>query len=325
MNVLVTGANGLLGHHVVMELLKNQHAVHCIVRSRQHIHFDATRVTLFDGNFTEYQSLYHAAQGCEAIIHIAAVTQTDLLHPDDYNTVNVDGVAQVLKVASDLNIHRIVYISSSNTIGFGSEQQPADECFTIEYPFTDSFYAQSKVKAEQIMREASTRANQHCIIINPTFILGDYDSKPSSGKLLIMGYKRKIMLIPGGGKNFVSVRSVAIAVCNALILGQNGERYLASGVNMSFREYYTLLQQVGGYRQLLIELPDVVLNVIGKVGDAVRRFGIRTDLCTMNLRQLMIREYYSNTKASTTLKLPQTDVKITVKQAIDWFKKQNVI
>jgi len=325
MNVLVTGANGLLGHHVVMELLKKQHAVHSIVRSRQHIHFDASRVTLFEGNFTEYQSLYRAAQGCEAIIHIAAVTQTDLLHPEEYNTVNVDGVAQVLKVASDLNIHRIVYISSSNTIGFGSEQQPADECFTIEYPFTDSFYAQSKVKAEQIMREASTRANQHCIIINPTFILGDYDSKPSSGKLLIMGYKRKIMLIPGGGKNFVSVRSVAIAVCNALILGQNGERYLASGVNMSFREYYTLLQQVGGYRQLLIELPDVVLNVIGKVGDAVRRFGIRTDLCTMNLRQLMIREYYSNTKASTTLKLPQTDVKITVKQAIDWFKKQNVI
>jgi len=325
MNVLVTGANGLLGHHVVMELLKKQHAVHSIVRSRQHIHFDASRVTLFEGNFTEYQSLYRAAQGCEAIIHIAAVTQTDLLHPEEYNTVNVDGVAQVLKVASDLNIHRIVYISSSNTIGFGSEQQPADECFTIEYPFTDSFYAQSKVKAEQIMREASTRANQHCIIINPTFMLGDYDSKPSSGKLLIMGYKRKIMLIPGGGKNFVSVRSVAIAVCNALILGQNGERYLASGVNMSFREYYTLLQQVGGYRQLLIELPDVVLNVIGKVGDAVRRFGIRTDLCTMNLRQLMIREYYSNTKASTTLKLPQTDVKITVKQAIDWFKKQNVI
>ena len=325
MNVLVTGANGLLGHHVVMELLKKQHAVHSIVRSRQHIHFDASRVTLFEGNFTEYQSLYRAAQGCEAIIHIAAVTQTDLLHPEEYNTVNVDGVAQVLKVASDLNIHRIVYISSSNTIGFGSEQQPADECFTIEYPFTDSFYAQSKVKAEQIMREASTRANQHCIIINPTFMLGDYDSKPSSGKLLIMGYKRKIMLIPGGGKNFVSVRSVAVAVCNALILGQNGERYLASGVNMSFREYYTLLQQVGGYRQLLIELPDVVLNVIGKVGDAVRRFGIRTDLCTMNLRQLMIREYYSNTKASTTLKLPQTDVKITVKQAIDWFKKQNVI
>ena len=325
MNVLVTGANGLLGHNVVMELLKNQHTVHSIVRSRQHIHFDVNRVTVFEGNFTEYQSLYRAAQGCDAIIHMAAITQTDLLRPEEYNTVNVDGVGQVLKVANDLNIHRIVYISSANTIGFGNEQQPADECFTIKYPFTDSFYAQSKLKAELLVLEASRRANQHCIIINPTFMLGDYDSKPSSGKLLIMGYKRRILLIPRGGKNFVSVRSVAVAVCNALILGQNGERYLASGVNMSFREYYTLQQQVGGYRQLLIELPDGVLNVMGKVGDALRRLGIRTDLCTMNLRQLMIREYYSNTKAFTTLNLPQTDVNVTVKEAIDWFKKQNMI
>jgi len=69
----------------------------------------------------------------------------------------------------------------------------------------------------------------------------------------------------------------------------------------------------------------MVLNVMGKVGDAVRRLGIRTDLCTMNLRQLMIREYYSNKKASTELKLPPTDLKIAVKEAIDWFKKQNVI
>ena len=325
MNVLVTGANGLLGHHVVMELLKNQHSVHIIVRSRQHIYFDINRVTVFEGNFTGYQSLYRAAQGCDAIIHIAAITQTDVLHPEEYDTVNVEGVAQVLKVANDLNIRRIVYISSSNTIGFGSEQQPADECFTIKYPFTDSFYAQSKVKAEQLMVEASKRVNQHCIIINPTFMLGDYDSKPSSGKLLIIGYKQKILFIPGGGKNFVSVRSVAIAVCNALISGRNGERYLASGVNLTFREYYTLQQQVGGYSQLLIELPDMVLNVMGKVGDAVRRLGIRTDLCTMNLRQLMIREYYSNKKASTELKLPPTDLKIAVKEAIDWFKKQNVI
>ena len=325
MNVLVTGANGLLGHHVVFELLKNQHAVHIIVRSRQHIYFDASRVTVFDGDFTGYQSLYRAAQGCDAIIHIAAITQTNLLHPEEYNTINVDGVAQVLKVANDLNIKRIVYISSSNTIGFGTEQHPADECFTIQYPFTDSFYAQSKVKAEQLIVEASKRANQHCIIINPTFMLGDYDSKPSSGKLLIMGYKRRILFIPKGGKNFVSVHNVAIAVCNALILGQNGERYLASGVNMSFREYYNLQKQVGRYRQLLIELPDVVLNVLGKAGDALRWFGVRTDLCTMNLRQLMIREYYSNSKASGELKLPQTDLEVSVKEAIDWFKKQNVI
>jgi len=325
MNVLVTGANGLLGHHVVQQLLKDQHTVQMIVRSKQNIFFDVSRVTVFKGNFTDYQSLYQAAQGCEAIIHIAAITQTNLLHPEEYNTINVDGTAQVLKVANDLNIRRIVYISSSNSVGYGTEQLPADERFNIQTPFTESFYAQSKVKAEQLLLESSAQGDQHCIIINPAFMLGKYDTKPGSGKLLIMGYKRRILFIPKGGKNFVSVRSVAIAVCNALTMGQNGERYLASGVNLSFREYYTLQKLVGGYRQTLIELPDAVLNLLGKSGDVLRRWGIRTDLCTMNLRQLIIREYYNNEKATTALKLPQTDIKVDIKEAIDWFKEQNMI
>jgi len=325
MNVLVTGANGLLGHHVVQQLLKNQHSVHIIVRSKQNIFFDLSTVTVFKGNFTGYAALYQAAQGCNALIHIAAITSTNLLHPRDYDTVNVEGVAQVLKVANDLNIKRIVYISSANTVGYGTEHLPADERFNIQSPFTESFYAQSKVKAEQLLLDASAQADQHCIIINPSFMLGKYDTKPGSGKLLMMGYKRRILFIPKGGKNFVSVRSVADAVCNALTMGLNGERYLASGVNLSFREYYTLQKQVGGYRQTLIELPYAVLNLLGKAGDILRRWGIRTDLCTMNLRQLMIREYYSNVKASAALNLPQTDIKADIKEAIDWFKEQNMI
>lgn len=325
MNVLVTGANGLLGHHVVQQLLKNQHAVHIIVRSKQNIFFDLSRVTVFKGNFTAYHDLYQAAQGCDALIHIAAITSTRLLHPEEYDAVNVEGVAQVLKVANDLTIKRIVYISSANTVGYGTEQVFGDERFNIQTPFTESFYAQSKVKAEHLLLEASAQADHHCIIINPSFMLGKYDTKPGSGKLLIIGYKQRILFIPKGGKNFVSVRSVAVAVCNALTIGQNGERYLASGVNLSFREYYTLQKQVGKYRQFIIGLPDAVLNLLGKAGDAFRRWGIRTDLCTMNLRQLMIREYYSNAKATAALKLPQTDIKADIKEAIDWFKEQNMI
>jgi len=52
--------------------------------------------------------------------------------------------------------------------------------------------------------------------------------------------------------------------------------------------------------------------------------GITTELCSMNLRQLIIREFYSNAKAKSELKLPQTDLKIAIKEAIDWFKNHNM-
>jgi len=324
MNVLVTGANGLLGHHVVMELLKRQHTVHIIVRSTKNICFDLQCVKLFEGDFTDHSTLTRAARGCNAIIHMAAVTDTRFLKYEDYRMINVDGVLTVLKIVNELNINTLVYISSSNTIGYGNEQQLADERFSIEYPFTESFYAQSKSKAERLVLEASAKPHRHFVIIHPSFMIGAFDTKPSSGKLLLMGYRRSVMFVPKGGKNFVAASAVATAVCNALTMGRNGEKFLASGINLSFKEYYTLQKQIGNYRQKIYELHGYLVLALGRIGDLLRILGIHTDLCTMNLRQLMVREYYSNNKAKEELNLPDTDIKVAIKEAIDWFKEHHM-
>jgi len=320
MKVLVTGANGLLGHNVVFELLKQQYSVRILVRSTKNIHFDLEKIEVFEGNFTDYKTLKQAASGCGAIIHIAAVTATNLLHYEDYRKINVDGSALLIKVANELNINRLVYVSTANTIGFGTERKLADESFNIEFPFSESFYAQSKVASEQLFIEASDKPNKHIVIINPTFMIGAFDTKPSSGKLILMGYKKRLMFAPKGGKNFVAVEAVAVSICNALVGGQNGERYLASGINLSFKEFYSLQMQVENYSQHIFELPSFILILTGKVGDLIRFLGIKTELCSMNLKQLMIREYYSNTKAKSELTLPETNIKIAIKEAIDWFK-----
>lgn len=325
MNVLVTGANGLLGHQVILELLSRKMDVRIIVRSARNIHFDLNAVQVVEGNFWDYNTLKTAANGCDAIIHIAAVTSTNLLHYSDYSTINVDATAVLLKVANELEIHKFVFISSANTIGYGNEQGLANECFNIKFPFTKSFYAQSKLEAEKLVIEASKKPNNHFVIINPTFMIGAYDPKPSSGKLLIMGYKNRWMFSPKGGKNFVAVCDVAVAICNAMTLGNNGERYLASSLNLSFKEYYTLQKKVGGYRQTIIEIPDFILIITGKFGDVIRKLGVKTEICSMNLRQLMIREFYSNKKAKAELNLPETSLEIAVLEAIDWFKRNKMI
>ena len=325
MKVLVTGANGLLGHHVVMELLARNHSVSIIVRSTRNIYFDLALVDVFEGDFTNYENLLKAAASCEAIIHSAAVTATNLRHYEDYRKVNVAGAEQVIRVADELNINNIVYVSSANTVGFGTEQQHGEECFPIQFPFTDSFYAQSKAACENLMIQASKLPNRHVVTINPTFMIGKYDSKPSSGKLMLMGYKRLVIMVPKGGKNFVAVRDVSVAVCNALTLGKNGERYLVSGANLSFKAFYLLQKEIGIYKQCLIEIPDFLLIFLGKLGDLMRGVGIKTDLCSMNVRQLIIREYYKNTKAKVDLHQPETEIKVAIKEAIEWFKENGMI
>jgi len=319
MKILVTGANGLLGHHVVFELLKRKHEVRIIVRSTQNIYFDLNQVEVFEGNFTDANQLKGAALGCDGIIHIAAVTATDLLHYEDYRKVNGAGAWTITEVAGQLSIKKIVFVSTANTIGFGNPTQLADETCAVQFPFTESFYARSKVEAEQIFIKYANQSDNHVVIINPTFMIGAFDPKPSSGKLILMGYRKRLMTIPGGGKNFVAVSAVARATCNALTNGKNGERYLASGVNLSFAEFYKLQSRVGGYNQFLIRIPEFLLILVGKVGDWIRKCGIKTEVCSMNLRQLMIQEYYSNTKAKQQLALPDTELETAIREALDWF------
>ena len=324
MKVLVTGANGLLGHQVVFILQKMNLEVNIIVRSTKNIHFDIKSVEVFEGNFNHYQTLKTAAEGCDAIIHIAAVTATDLLLYEDYSQINVDASAQLIRVANELNINKLLYVSTANTIGFGAEYKLATENDLIQFPFSESFYAQSKAEAEKLFVEASLLPNRHVIIINPTFMIGAYDAKPSSGKLMLMGYRKPLMFTPKGGKNFVPVSDVATAICNALTHGRNGQRYLAAGKNLSFKEFYTLQKQMGNYKQTVIQLPDFLLLVIGKIGDLVRKCGAKTELCSMNLRQLIVREYYSNEKAKAELFMPQTDLGIAISEAICWFRENGM-
>jgi len=325
MKILVTGANGLLGHHVVMQLLEKQHDVTIIVRSRKKIYFDLAKVAVVDGNFTNEEALRSAAQNCDAIIHIAAVTATNLLRYADYKRVNVDGSVLILKIANELNIKNIVFVSSANTIGYGTIHHLSDEHAGIEYPFSKSFYAQSKLEAEKLFVAAAKSADNHIIIINPTFMIGAYDVKPSSGKLMLMGYRRKWFFVPKGGKNFVPTADVATAVCNALTEGKSGERYLATGVNLTFKEFYEIQSRVGDYKQKVIILPDLMLELAARVGDLLHKLGIKTDVCTRNIDQLLICEYYGNAKARKVLRMPVTPIDRAIKEALYWFQKNGKI
>ena len=325
MKILVTGANGLLGHHVVMQLQQMHHDIRIILRGSRDLFFDTNEIEIIQGTFTDYISLRNAADECDAIIHIAAVTATDLLHYDDYRSINTAGAANVIRVSNELNINKLVFVSTANTIGYGNPEKLADERSDIEYPFSKSFYARSKVEAEKLFVEASKKTGRHVIIINPTFIIGSHDVKPSSGKLILMGYKKRLMFVPKGGKNFVAATDVAKAVCNALTMGQNGERYLASGVNLSFAEFFKLQSRVGEYDQKIMESPYTFLQMAGKTGDLIRLFGVKTEICSMNINQLLIQEYYSNKKAVKELKMPQKPIDEAIIEALVWFKENRYL
>lgn len=303
MKVLLIGGSGLLGHNVLQCLIERNYEVRVLVRSEGAIRLlSAGEYEVMVGSLLDKQTLCRAAQGCDAIINCAGTTDMSLLHYDDYLPINRDLCALLVEAMECNDINTIVSVSTANTIGYGKPNICASETSPMKAPFTHSYYACSKKEGEQLLQEVACRKPcWHVVIINPGFIVGAYDVKPSSGKLLLAGYRKRIMVAPRGGKSFVAVDTVATAIVNALHQGSSGHKYLLTGDNIGLREFYNLQAKVCGYRQYFFYLPNCVVLLAGLLGNFLRRLGIKTQLSTRNVRQLLVMEHYDNSKAINDL------------------------
>lgn len=328
--ILLTGASGLLGHNVLITLLQRGEQVIAPLRNASRLHLPASladspnlHIIPMEGiQFPLPESAIHHSH-ISAIINCAGTTDMSLPTIDDFIPVNKDLVEHLIMLMRDHDIPTLVHVSTANTIGYGSADSPATEEAPFQEPFTASYYARSKRDAEQMLdRVAHDGSGRRIVVVNPSFMVGAFDTKPSSGKLLLAGYKRRWMAVPKGGKSFLHVRDAAEAVVNAVTMGVNGERYLLTGESMTLKEFYELQAEVCGYKQRVLELPDILVLAAGKVGDLLRWMKIRTQLCTRNVRQLLVCEYYDNGKARRQLAMPQTPIVDAIKDFFGWDRER---
>ena len=321
MKVLLLGATGLLGHNVLQKLLAAGYDVSVLVRHADGIKLPGGGWQTFVGSPLDYATLLNAAKGCDAVMNCAGVTDMSLLRLEDYLPVNCELPKLIVRVMEEHGISTLVHTSTVNTIGYGSVECPATESEPMKEPFKSSYYAQSKRMGEEIVRSASlNHPNGHYVIINPGYMLGAWDVKPSSGRMLQMAYNKRVAFAPRGGKAFVAVRDVAEAEVNALTKGVNGERYIVTNRcgNLAIRELYEMQARVMGYRQRVVELPDFVLSCAGYAGGVLRECGACTELSYTNVSQLMVREFYDNTHGIKDLGYKETPIEQAIAEYHEW-------
>ena len=318
--VLLLGASGLLGHNVLRLLSERGEAVRVLLRPGSGLLPEASPSPpeILRGSLLDYDTLLDAAQGCEAIINCAGTTDMSLRKLEDYNPVNRDLPALLCRVLDATGIRTLVHTSTANTLAPGPRESPTDESAPFADPFTRSLYAISKKEGEQVLLDyAEAHPERRIVIVNPGFMVGAFDPKPSSGTLLLAAWRRPLMAAPCGGKSFLHVRDAATAVCNALSRGESG-RYLLTGESLTLKEFYALQARICGYRQRFFTLPTPLVRLAGWIGDGLRALGIRTMLCTLNVRQILIEEWYDNGKATRELGLPHTPVADAVRDFFSW-------
>lgn len=314
--VCVTGATGLLGTNVILKLLQNGYSVTALVRQKSSwLGEENENLKLVEADLLCDISVYLTDMNC--IIHVAAETRQNLIRYDEYRKVNYEAVVNLFTHAELMGVRKFLFVSTANTLGFGNTAFLGSEKAPQIYPFTHSLYAQSKLEAEEYLLKNSK--NTDVIIVNPTFMIGAYDSKPSSGKIIFWVWKKKLIFYPKGGKNFVHVEDAANGVVNAVEKGKNGEKYLLANENLSYREFFKKVNRITRQNPIMIPIPNKLLSFLGLIGDVLRKFKIKTDLSSSNMKALQISNYYSNQKSIEELGVQYQPIDKAIKDAVQYF------
>lgn len=315
--VLLLGATGLLGRNVLQVLLERGIEVRALVRSS----LDVPGVDIVRGSILSKDDLMAAAGGCSAIINCAGTTDMALPSVEDFLPVNRDLPAMLCEVATLSGIKVLVHTSTANTIVTGTQECPSDESAPFGPPYDESPYAISKKAGEDaLLGYASEHPELRIVIVNPGFMLGAYDSKPSSGQMVLLGWRKPVLFVSRGAKSILHVRDAAGAIVNALERGEG--RYLLTGECLTLKEYFRIQACVGGYRQLCIALPNWMAGILGVIGSTLRFLRIKTELYPHNVKQLLYHEWYSCARARRELGYSLTPVDDAIRDFVDWYYKK---
>jgi dihydroflavonol-4-reductase len=321
MKVLVTGANGLLGSHVVRELLRREYPVRVLVRPESNLKaLEGLKVEYIYGNLTDPEDVLHAVRGCTYVIHSAARAVHSPSHLDAYREVNIDSTGFIVDACIREKIRRLVYVSTANCIGSGTKSNPGTEDKPFIEWFKGSGYAYSKLLAQQMVLAAAEAGTLDAVVVNPTFIIGSFPGASGTSKLLSFVLFKKVAFYPFGGKNYVDAEAAATGTVNAMEKGRKGDCYLLAGENHSYRDFLKMVAEVAGHHVILLPMPVFLLKLAGIAGSFIERiFKIPMLLTLVNARMLCRENYYSHAKARRELNMPLIPAIEAVRKALPSF------
>ena len=269
--ILVTGGTGLLGNNIIRKLLEDGRRVRALVRSTADGRpFENLDVEIVQGELSDPSALAAAAKGCSAVIHAAAMIHLGWEKQSESHEVNVVGTSNLAKVCIDVGA-RLVYVSTVNTLNAATAvDQPLDESNQGGVPLAECAYVVSKTNAERAVLEMVENDGLNAVIVKPGFMLGPYDWKPSSGRMMLEVAKAPLVAAPPGGCSVCDVRDVSAGAVAAIEKGQPGESFILAGENISYADFWRKLRQVAGKSTFVYRLKPRV-QLLGKAIDAFRK------------------------------------------------------
>jgi dihydroflavonol-4-reductase len=274
------------------------------------------------GDLLQVEALRTAIAGCDAVMHVAADYRLWVTDPEKMLAANVTGTRDLLRIAREEGVPRVVYTSSVATMGFFSDGRLANEETPVSLAGMIGFYKRSKYLAEQEAL-AAARAGQLVMILNPTTPVGSRDIKPTpSGRIVVDFLNRKFPAYMDTGLNLVDVNEVARTHADALETGRPGERYILGGENLTLKQMLDKMSAITGLPSPSVRVPYSVAmafalwdqTITGKLRGREPRATVEA------VRMGKKKMFVSSAKAERELGFRVVPVYGALRSAIEWFR-----
>lgn len=315
--VLVTGASGFLGWHVVRASIERGWPVRALVRPGSRIaELAAEPVT---GDLCDKSSLERAVAGCGLVFHVAADYRLWARHPEQLYRSNVEGTRNLLEAARNAGVERMVYTSTVGCIGIprdgiGHEDTP------VSLADMTGAYKRSKFLAEQVAFEFA-REGFPVVIVNPTAPVGDHDVKPTpTGQTILDFLNGKIPAFIDTGLNIVDAGDVARGHLLACDRGRVGERYILGSENLTLAQILQHLAKITGRKAPTVRLPFAVAFCAGLCSTAWADVtGTPPRVPIDAVRMARKRMWITSGKAQRELGYDPCPAETALRRAVEWF------
>ena len=322
MRVFITGATGFVGGHVARQYAAEGASLRLLTRQTSRLDslagIDAEMVK---GDLREPEKLRSALSGCHALVHVAADYRLWVRDPEQMYAANVDGTRELLRIAREEGVAKVVYTSSVATMGFKADGTIVNEETPVALADMIGHYKRSKFLGELEAIQAA-KAGQHVMILNPTTPIGPGDAKPTpTGRIIVDFLNRKFPAYVDTGLNLVDVAEVARMHVIALERGTPGERYILGGENLTLKQILDRMSAITGLPSPKMKVPHAVAMAFAffdeTVTGKVRGKEPRATVEAVRMGKKMM--FASSAKAERELGFNIMPVYPALRAAIDWF------
>ena len=323
MRVFITGSTGFVGSHVARAYSTEGASLRLLTRSSSNLaSLEGIAAETVVGDLRQPEALRSALSGCDALVHVAADYRLWVPDPADMYRANVDGTRELLRMAREVGVPRVVYTSSVATMGFTRTNTVIDERTPVTEADMIGHYKRSKWLAEQ-EAIAAARAGQHVMILNPTTPIGSADRKPTpTGRIVVDFLNRKFPAYVDTGLNLVDVSEVARMHVAALEHGTPGERYILGGENLTLKQILDRMAAISGLPSPTMKVPHAVAMAFAFLDETFTgKFRGREPRATVEAvrmgRKMM---FATSAKAERELGFEVRSVEPALRTAMEWFE-----